>query len=140
RNHPGYQEFMRGVIDYAVKEVKADLLHFDNFINETGWGPTAIEDFRGYLRAKYNPAELDQYFGGSDLKDVGRLAWEGYSPVIQEWQLFRHWSLAEAYRKLTEYARSLNPEVAINANTGGISMSGYPGMVDILLPVFRLIL
>ena len=60
RNHPGYQQFARGLIEYAVKEVKADLLHFDNYVYTSGYGPQAIDDFRGYLRTQVHRGAVER--------------------------------------------------------------------------------
>ena len=133
RNHPGYQAFIRGIIDYAVNEVKADLLHFDNLVTETGWGPLAIDNFRDYLRTKFNLVELKKYFGETDLKDVGKDALAGVVPAAQEWQLFQGWSLADAFRSFAEYARSLNPQVAVECNASGIIGHEYRRPIDLSL-------
>ena len=133
RNHPGYQAFMRGIIDYAVKEVKADFLHFDNYVYGSGFNPRAVADFRAYLRAKYTSAQLKEHLGGEDLKDVEAPVYTGKAPLTQEWQLFQGWMLADSYRKLADYARSLNPEVATEVNPSGLSFHGYRRPIDLSL-------
>lgn len=35
---------------------------------------------------------------------------------MQEWALFRAWSLAERYKELTDYIHKLNPETAVQGN------------------------
>ena len=130
RNHPGYQKFMRTVIDYAVNEVKADLVHFDNYVFSSGLSPWAIEDFRNYLRNKYTPAVLKEHFGGEDLKEVGKLAHANIEPASLEWRLFQAWMFGESYRRLSDYARSLNREVATEMNAGGLSV-GFRGPIDL---------
>ena len=119
RNHPGYQAFMRSLIDYAIKEANADLLHFDNLVNGSGWSPEALADFRAFLRMKYSDEVIKKEFGACEGEKLVSLA-GGPSPAGREWQLFQGWQLAEAYRKLTEYARSLNREVACDFNGAGI--------------------
>jgi len=42
-------------------------------------------------------------------------------PVIQEWIAYRCHEMSEALRQMAEYARSLNPEVAIEVNPHGIT-------------------
>jgi hypothetical protein len=44
-----------------------------------------------------------------------------FDPAIQEWIDYRCQSMADAVRKLALYARSLNPEVAIEVNPHGIT-------------------
>ncbi|MHC4444982.1 MAG: alpha-amylase family protein [Planctomycetota bacterium] len=131
RNHDGYQKFMRKIIHYAIKEVKADLVHFDNYVFKSGLSPWAIEDFRKYLRVKYTPAILKEHFGGEDLKEVSRLAHAKIEPACLEWRMFQAWMFGESYRRLSDYARSLNPEVATEMNAGGISVGFRDGIIDL---------
>ena len=44
-----------------------------------------------------------------------------FDPAIQEWVDFRCQVMADALRQMAEYARSLNPEVAIEINPHGIT-------------------
>ena len=44
-----------------------------------------------------------------------------YDPVIQEWIDYRCQEMADAMRQVALYAKSLNPEVAIEVNLEGIS-------------------
>jgi len=131
RNHDGYQKFMRGILDYAVKEVKADLVHFDNYVFKSGLSPWAIEDFREFLRAKYPPEILAEHFGGEDLKEVGRLAHDKIEPACLEWRMFQAWMFGESYRRLSDYARTLNPQVATEINAGGMSVGFRGGIIDL---------
>lgn len=134
RNHPEYQRFMRSLIDVAIDEVQADLLHFDNYVYTTGWSPQAAEDFRAYLRRKCTTAELDAHFGGADLTGVVRQAYHDEAPAILEWQQFQAWSFGDSFRKLAEYARSRNPEVATEVNAGGFDL-GYRQPLDLSMLV-----
>ena len=151
-NHPGYQALLRRLIDYAIKEVKADLIHFDGFSAPCGWSPAAMKDFRTYLRAKYTPDQLRQLFGNEDLKDVdkqayaglasvkqalgpglptvevGKLSEAGVDPASIEYKYFQVWVLGEAYRKLADYARSLNPEVGVDINCSGLDVRTFAGI------------
>jgi len=131
RNHDGYQKFIRGIIDYAIKEVKVDLVHFDNYVFQSGLSPWAIEDFRRYLRAEYTPEILKEHFGGEDLKKVGKLAHNKVAPACLEWRMFQSWMFGESYRRLSDYARSLNPEVATEMNAGGIGVGFRDGIIDL---------
>lgn len=130
RNHPGYQQFMRGIIDYAIREVKADFLHFDNYVYTSGFGPRAIDDFRDYLRAKFTPEQLHEHFGGRELTDVARQAYAGQRPMSLEWEEFQAWVLAESYRKLADYARSLRADVATEVNASGLTL-GFRRPIDL---------
>jgi hypothetical protein len=43
-----------------------------------------------------------------------------YDPAIQEWVDFRCQLMADSLREISEYAKSLNPEVAVEINPGGM--------------------
>lgn len=135
RNHPDYLRFMFEIIDMAVREVGADFLHFDNFVNTTGFSPVAIEHFRTYLLARYTARELEDVFRLDNLDSLGDFTFRNEAPLSHEWIYFQGWALAECYRKLADYARSLNPDVAVELNACGI-YKGYrrPINLSLLLP------
>ena len=120
RNHPDHLRFMFELVEKAIREVRADYLHFDNFVNQTGFSPCALAHFRDHLRARYTARELKDIFGLDNLDAAGDLAFRGEPPLVHEWTYFQGWALAESYRKLAGYARSLNPEVAVELNAAGI--------------------
>ncbi len=120
RNHPGYLAFIRSIVDFALGEVGADLLHFDNFVNPAGWGPAALGDFRRYLGSRYGNEQLQDVFGTRDAREIAMQARDGRRAAELEWKRFQAWTLAEAYRKLAEYARSIRPDVAVELNASGI--------------------
>ena len=47
-------------------------------------------------------------------------------PIFQEWVDFRCQLMADALRQISEYAKSLNPEVAMETNPGGITGQNVP--------------
>ena len=49
-----------------------------------------------------------------------------YDPAIQEWVDFRCQEMADALQQIAGYAKSLNPEVAIEINPGGIDGQNRP--------------
>jgi sugar phosphate isomerase/epimerase len=123
--HPGYKKYIKNVLRIAVEEYKADLIHFDNTSQqakiEVFFHPLAIEDFRTFLKNKYSSHMLMQRFGFEDLTYVvpPRYTKPIYTlndPLFQEWTDFRCEQLADYYKEMREYVRSLNPEVAIENN------------------------
>ncbi|MFC2076377.1 alpha-amylase family protein [candidate division KSB1 bacterium] len=135
-NDLGYREYFKWVLDIAVNEMKADVIFFDNFPStnpepEACHCPDCKRRFKQYLYAKY-PTRNDRIrrFGFEDLKYVGPPLWNMENPPgtmevatdtgIQEWIDFRCWSAAEALGVMADYARSLNPDVAVYNNCHGI--------------------
>ncbi len=123
--HPGYKKYIKNVLRIAVEDFKADLIHFDNTSQQAKipvfFHPQAIQDFRIFLKNKYNSQMLIQRFGFDDVTYVvpPRYTKPIYNlpdPLFQEWADFRCQQLADYYKEMREYVRSLNPEVAIDNN------------------------
>jgi hypothetical protein len=133
--NPNYLEYLKRIVRYAVEEVKTDFIHFDNFdLNpepDSCHCGYCTRGFREFLKAKYAPAVRRERFGFENLDYVNPPLWNLQNPpqkmeairdpVIQEWIAFRCHVMSEALRQMAEYARSLNPEVAIEVNPHGIT-------------------
>ena len=50
-------------------------------------------------------------FGGDSLRFA-----EVTNPLMQEWALFRAWSIAQRYKEFADYIHQLNPETAVQGN------------------------
>ena len=136
--HPGYIEYMKGVLRIAIEDMKVDLIHFDNTSNRAQppifFHPMAIEDFRKYLNTKYTPEMLKKRFGFSDIRYVEPPKYNQPlskidDPLFQEWTDFRCYQLAEFYSIMEKFIRNLNPEVAIDNNPHS-GLSGNNSMWD----------
>jgi hypothetical protein len=123
--HPGFIEYMKQVIRIAIKELKVDLIHFDNTSMRAEPAifhhPLAIKHFRTYLRQKYTPEMLKKRFGFSDMRYIeppkfNEALTKIDDPLFQEWMDFRCQQLADFYGIMERYIHSLNPEVAIVNN------------------------
>ncbi len=133
--HQEYLDYLKKIVRYAVEEVKTDFIHFDNFdLNaepDSCHCPACVEGFRAFLRAKYTPEKRRERFGFENVDYVNPPQWNRqnppekmaviFDPAIQEWIDFRCQVMADALRQLAEYARSLNPQVAIEINPHGIT-------------------
>jgi hypothetical protein len=139
--HPGYIEYIKKVIKIAVKDLKVDLIHFDNTSMQAEpvifQHPLAIQNFRIYLQKKYTTDMLKKRFGFSDVRYVEPPKYsEPMSkiddPLFQEWADFRCQQLADYYGIMETYIHSLNPEVAVvnNPHSGlsGINTIWYQGI------------
>lgn len=108
RNHPGFIEYLKKPVRYALQEVRADLIHFDNF----GLGATSYDDFtkqqfREYLQARgKRPAD-------PPLPDAT-------GPLVRDWTDYKCEALAQHYATMSEFIRSIDPNCAVECNPGGV--------------------
>ncbi len=129
--HPGYRQYMKRVLEIAVKDLRVDLIHFDNTSlqaqPEVFYHPQAVKDFREFLESKYTPEMRKKRFGFSEVRFVEPPVWDGpqsvlIDPMMQEWADFRCRQLAGYYGEMAAFIRGLNPEVAVENNPhSGIS-------------------
>ena len=58
RNHPDAQAFYQQIIRFAVEDIKADLLHFDNYSRYgPGFDENSMQRFRRHLKENFTPAQ-----------------------------------------------------------------------------------
>jgi hypothetical protein len=134
-SHQEYRDYLKRIVRYAVEEVHTDFIHFDNFdLNvepDSCHCAECVEGFRSFLKAKYAPEVRRERFGFENVEFVNPPQWNRenrpekmeiiFDPAIQEWVDFRCQLMADALRELALYAKSLNPEVAIEINPHGIT-------------------
>jgi hypothetical protein len=130
--HPGYKDYIKNALRMGVKEFGMDMIHLDNISNHgrapVFSHPMAIEAFRDYLRNKYTPERLKERLGFNDPKFVlppivpalGEQPFF-YDPLVMQWIDFRCQTLGDYIKEMTEYARSLNKDVATDINIGTLS-------------------
>lgn len=130
-----YLDYLKRIVRYAVEEVKTDFIHFDNFdLNpepDSCHCAVCVEGFRRFLREKYSAEQRRERFGFENVDFVNPPQWNAqnppqrmqiiFDPAIQEWVDFRCEVMARALRQMAEYAKGLNPEVAIECNPHGIT-------------------
>jgi hypothetical protein len=131
-SNDAYMNYLKEkIIRFAVEKVKTDFIHFDNFvlspILSADHNPATIAAFRKYLTDKYTPAKRIERFSFDDMSNVLPPSWTTPpkmpvigDPVIQEWIDFRCWTLETRLRECARFARSLNKEVVIEVNCGGL--------------------
>jgi hypothetical protein len=119
RSHPDAQAFYRKIVSYAVNEIDADLLHFDNYVAGPGSDLNSVSRFRQYLR---------DTFTGQQLKDAGIGDVNAVQPamagppdnLLRRASLdFSCQSLADSYHEMCRYARTLRSDILIECNPGG---------------------
>ena len=127
-------DYLKRVVRFAITEVKTDFIHFDNFTlsaepNSCHCDACKI-GFRKRLRTKYSADERANRLGFENVDYVNPPLWNGTNrpenlkiisdPVFQEWIDYRCQSMTDALAQMAELIRSLNPEVVIEINYGGI--------------------
>ena len=123
RSHPGVRQHLKEVVRYAIEEAKVDLIHMDNYGVGPGYEPYSVSQFRAYLNKRYSPQEFARRYGFTKVEAIEPPPLDAdtaYSdPLVQDFLDYRAVTMAESYRELGEYTRSLNPEVVMEANPGG---------------------
>lgn len=119
RNNAGAQAFYRQLVRFAVEDIEADLLHFDNYGYGPGWDANSVRRFRDYLGENFTTDKLRQ-MGINDMNDV-RPPLTGSPETIlgRAWLEFCCRSLAESYHNMSRYARTLRKDILIECNPGG---------------------
>ena len=134
RSHPGFRSLLREVVHFAVVEAKVDLVHFDNYVMGPGYEPYSVNEFREYLKKKYPPQERARRFGSTEVDHMQPPPppptpdrYNG-DPLYQDFIDFRCETMADTFRELADYGRSLNPEIVMEFNAGGYDGELIPSM------------
>ncbi len=157
-NEPAYRDYLKRILKIGVEDLHADQIVFDNLMLQSEPDscrcPRCIQAFHDYLRSKYPTKEaVLRRFGLPDVDWIKPNEWDNPSqpdslsvlndPVLQEWVRFRCESLARYADDLSDYVKSLNPNVAVLMNIKGVYSWNrywanavyhplYAGHVDIL--------
>jgi dienelactone hydrolase len=130
-----YLDYYKRIVRFAVEQVKTDFIHFDNFdLNpepDSCHCEVCVRGFREFLKQKYSPEKRKERFGFENVDYVNPPQWNFqnpparlqiiFDPAIQEWIDYRCQVMSNALRQMALYAKSLNPEVAIEINPHGIT-------------------
>jgi len=135
QNQESYIEYMKKILKYAVEEIKADRIFFDN----PGIGkpepqscqcPACVRKFREFLRKKYDNETLRRRLGFTTLDGVVPPRYDAFNqpwtmatiddPLRQEWIDFRCQTKVNFYRKMNDYIKKLDPSVPVSLNIKGV--------------------
>ena len=120
RNHPQAIAYYKDIVRFAVEDIQADLIHFDNYHRHTTWDATARQRFREYLRKTFSPQQLTQGRIG-DVDSVNPPIGGGTGTLLKRaWLDFTCQSLASSYHDMARYAHSLREDVLVECNPMGI--------------------
>lgn len=150
-NEPGYREYAKKVIKYAVEKLDADLIHFDGFNDKDETWTCKCErcqkGFTEFLVKKWGNRrkEATLYFGHDKVEGIEIPRWkEGASiakldiinfPEIQEWIRYKCFRFFDFHRELADYIHSLNPNVVMSINSGVQSWINSSAYFGIYLPM-----
>jgi hypothetical protein len=119
RNHKSAQAFYRQLARFAVEDIRADLLHFDNYEYGPGQDANSVRRFRDYLGKTFTTDKLRQ-MGVNDLNNVRPPMTSSPDTILgRAWLDFCCRSLAESYYDMSRYARTLHKDILIECNPGG---------------------
>ncbi len=119
RNHPDAQDFYRKIVSFAVNEIEADLLHFDNYAYGPGRDHNSVQRFRQYLHNTFKHDQLER-IGIEDLDTVQPpMTGPPDNLLRRAWLEFTCQSLADSYHEMSRYARTLRKDILIECNPGG---------------------
>ena len=119
RNDTSAQAFYKKIVDFAVNDIKADLLHFDNYSRGPGTDLNSTLRFREYLRNTFTMEELEK-MGASDLSLVFPQKESDLQNTLQyAWMRFKSASLAQSYKEMGKYARAMRKDILLELNCGG---------------------
>lgn len=130
-----YLDYLKKIVHFAVEEVKAGFIHFDNFdLNpepDSCHCNGCVSGFRKRPETKYSATERKARFGFENVSFVNPPFWNKWNPpqrmdiifdpVFQEWIDYRSQVMADALAQMAAYIRSLSTEVAVEINLGGIT-------------------
>lgn len=120
RNHPDAVSFYKGAVKFAVEEVCADLIHFDNYHHGISYDANSIERFRRYLRDEFSPQQLKK-MNVENVEDVRPPKSGGGNDMFRRaWQEFCCRSLADSYLEMGRYARTLRKDILVECNPQGL--------------------
>jgi hypothetical protein len=134
-NEPAYRDYLKTILKYAVEEVHADQISFDNVMLQpeplSCRCPRCIKAYHDSLRQRYpTPEAVRRRFGLPDVDWLQPNEWSPPTqpdditalndPVLQEWVRFRCESLAHYANDLYDYVKSLNTNVSVLFNIKGV--------------------
>lgn len=109
KNHPGYKDYIKKAIRFAMEEMKVDLIHLDNTSQiGIGWDRESVAQFREFLRRRGDP-DAENATPPADEQSSAPQRW-------RDWIEFRSEAIEQYYSELAEFVRSIDPQCAIDIN------------------------
>ncbi|MCC6489811.1 MAG: hypothetical protein IT364_20145 [Candidatus Hydrogenedentes bacterium] len=119
RNHPDAQAFYKRIVEFAVKDIQTDLIHFDNYSYGPGSDANSVRRFQQFLAEKF-AADQVAAFGTINAETVQSIMTGAPEDLLRRaWLDFQAQSLADSYRDMGVYARTLRKDILLECNPGG---------------------
>ncbi|MFH0797273.1 MAG: alpha-amylase family protein [Candidatus Omnitrophota bacterium] len=157
-NESAYRTYAKKVIQYAVKELGVDAIHFDGM---AGMDEASIckctrcsEGFKKFLLERWGKRrkEFALYFGHRNIEGVEIPTWEPgvtiaginnvmflqgilIAPDVQEWIRYKCFLFADFHRELSDYLHRLDPNVVMCINSGIFSWTNTSAYFGVYLPL-----
>jgi hypothetical protein len=135
-NSPRWIARMKRLVEIAVRDVKADLLHLDNLgvwpEPDSCHCPHCQAAFKDFLRRRYpTPAAQERRFGFAGLEEFQAPNWylrfsppwdllQVHNPLMQDWIRFRCETVTRYAKTLRDHAKALRADVCVEGNGAGI--------------------
>ncbi len=120
RNHPDAVAYYRKIVRFAVEQIRADLLHFDNYHVGPGTDEGSVRQFRNDLRGRFTAGQLAAMGAGDLTKVVPPMRGPKDTMLYRAWQDFRCQWMADSYHDMARFARRLRPDILIECNPAGV--------------------
>lgn len=119
-NQPGLLDYMKKIIQVGYEEIGLDGFHFDNAVMDPCYCEICRDGFRKYLSEKIKSSERMWLTDFSHVEPPPPPAAGKYitDPLAQEWIRYCCEKGADNFGKLSQYVKSLNPELLVHANNG----------------------
>ena len=115
RVHPDSQAHLKEIVAWVAREMKPDLLHFDNYmIGAPGNDKISLDLFRNYLREHGTPKE----YGLADFNEIKSAPTQGGTPLYRAWLRFITQFQAGSLAEVVAVARAIDPKVLIDSHPG----------------------
>ncbi len=120
RNHPEAAAYHKQLVRFAIEDIRADLVHLDNYHIGPGMDTCSTQRFREYLGRKFTSEQLEK-MGVKNLSEVKPvMSGAPDKPLRRAWIDFTCQSLADSYLDVNRYARSLRKDILMECNPGGV--------------------
>lgn len=118
RNHPEAAAYHRRIVEFAINEIRADLIHCDNYFAGPAHDACSVDRFRDYLGKTFTTRQLAD-MGAANVNSVRPP--DDRSPALLNyaWRDFCCRSLADSYLDLSRWARTLRGDILMECNPGG---------------------
>jgi hypothetical protein len=134
KNNPDYIAFKKENTRFCIEEIGVDYLHYDNvhIRPEPQYCRCihCVRLFNEFVKNKYNENEFLERFGFSGYERIkppyviaGKELWRNdkiEDPLLQDWVEFQCETLSSHFGQITQYAKSLKPDIVMEANCGGV--------------------